>query len=444
VTSPAADRMSRRLRTAQREQRLPAVSAQVLRAGTPLWGDAVHAGADDAFRIGSITKTFTAVLVLQCRDDGLLALDDPIAAHLPIDLASGVTIRRCLSHLAGVQREPDGDVWAGGPMPDADGLLAALGEQVGAPGRRFHYSNLAFALLGQVAAARRGTSWEVALGAHLLAPLGLTRTTVAPSAPAVTGGFTAPWSDQVHPEPEFPTDGVGPATQLWSTAPDLARWGAFLADPPAAVLAADTLAEMTEVAVMADTLRWSLGYGLGLMLYRRGERILVGHGGAMPGFLAGLAVDRESRTVAAVLTAAGRAADAEGLACGLVEDALEADPPPLEPWNPGGAPPHEVAALLGHWWTEGSEVVFSWHERLEARLVAAPAWRPPAVFERLPSEPERWRTVSGRETGELLRVERDASGEIRALTWATYALTRAPLSFGELFAAAAEDGRTGP
>jgi CubicO group peptidase (beta-lactamase class C family) len=430
-------RLSRRLRQAQVDQRLPAVSAVVRRGGASLWSDAVHADPEHAFRIGSITKTFTAALVLQCRDDGLLSLEDRVTDHLDVPLDTGVTIRRALSHLSGLQREPVDDVWAGGPVPDEAMLLAGLArtEQVLPPARRFHYSNLAFALLGQVVAARRGTSWESALSDRLLLPLGLARTTVDPSEPHITGGFTEPWTDHVRAEPTFATGAVGPATQLWSTASDIARWGAFLADPDPAVLAPSTVEEMTEVAVMADVQRWNLAYGLGLMLFRRGDRILLGHGGAMPGFLAAFVADPETHTAAAVLTATGRGAAADELAMALLEDSLDADPPPVEAWQPADAAPADVLPLLGHWWTEGMELVFSWHDRLEARVSAAPTWRAPAVFTRLDGEPERWRTVSGREAGELLRVGRSADGSVTSLHWATYALTRDPRPFADLLGA---------
>ncbi|MGH3743700.1 MAG: serine hydrolase domain-containing protein [Mycobacteriales bacterium] len=429
--------LSRRLRQAQADQRLPAVSAEVRRGPDRLWSDAVHAGPQHAFRIGSITKTFTAALVMQCRDDGLLSLEDRVADHLDVRLDTGVTIRRALSHLAGLQREPADDVWAGGPVPDEATLLAGLAraEQVLPPARRFHYSNLAFALLGQVVAACRGTSWESALSERLLQPLGLTRTSVTPGEPFASGGFTEPWSDHVRTEPMFATGAVGPAAQLWSTASDVARWGVFLTDPDPAVLAPSTAEEMAEVAVMADSQRWNVAYGLGLMLFRRGDRILVGHGGAMPGFLAAVVADPETHTSAAVLTAAGRGATPDELAMALLEESLDADPPPVKAWQPADPAPADVRPLLGHWWTEGMELVFSWHDRLEARVAAAPSWRAPAVFTRLAGDPECWRTVSGREAGELLRVVRSADGAVTSLHWATYALTRDPTPFADLLGA---------
>lgn len=421
------DALSRRLREAQRDQRLPAVSAAVVRDGDQLWADTVRCSADQAFRIGSITKTFTAALVLQCRDDGLLDLDDRLCEHLDVAMAKGATVRRALSHLAGVQREPVGDLWAGGPVPTDSELLAGLtrAEAELAPGRRFHYSNVAYALLGLVVAARRSATYASVLSERLLVPLGLDHTSLARPADGAEGGFTEPWTDHVVREPDLAVGALAPAAQLWSTAADVARWGGFLADPDPAVLAPATVAEMAEVAAMRDTDRWHVGYGLGLMLFRRGDRILLGHGGAMPGFLSAFVVDRETRTSSVVLTAAGRGASPDELAMRLLEDSLEAAPPRIEPWLPGEPAPGEVAGLLGHWWLEGTEVTVSWRGRLELRVTAAPEWRPPTVF--ASRGDGSWLTVQGSEAGEVLRPHADGS-----LRWATYALTRDPAPFADL------------
>src|SRR4051812_18954509 len=160
----AVRRYERLVRTAQRDGRVPAVQAALRRSDRPLWtfevGDAgggVQLGPGTRFRIGSITKTFTAVLVLQCRDEGLLDLDDPVSAHLDVPKHGELTIRRLLSHTSGVQREPYGDMWDTLATPSLDETLASLAraERVLPPGRRFHYSNLGFALLGHLAAAKR-------------------------------------------------------------------------------------------------------------------------------------------------------------------------------------------------------------------------------------------------------------------------------------------------
>src|SRR4029078_11218765 len=165
------------VRLAQKNGRIPAVSAAVHRSDRPLWTFQVGGTAttDTRFRIGSITKTFTAALVLQCRDDGLLDLDDALAKHVDVPAHGDLTIARLLAHNAGLQREPFGDVWDSMRTPDDAELLATLdrAERVLPSGRRMHYSNLAFALLGRLVANRRGTTWAQALGERVVAALAL-------------------------------------------------------------------------------------------------------------------------------------------------------------------------------------------------------------------------------------------------------------------------------
>jgi hypothetical protein len=91
--------------------------------------------------------------------------------------------------------------------------------------------------------------------------------------------------------------------------------------------------------------------------------------------------------------------------------------------------PADLAGLVGRWWSEGSAYAFSVREgRLEARAEAQPEHKPPAVFERVSDE--LYRTVSGRERGEELRVVRDEDGAAMRMYWASYPLTRHPERFG--------------
>jgi hypothetical protein len=352
------------------------------------------------------------------------------------------TLRRMLCHLSGLQREPVGDVWESLRGPDLPRMLADLAdaEAVLAPHQRWHYSNLAFALLGQVVARRRGGTWDEVLTDRILTPLSLSRTTTAPTAPVARGYFTDPYADRLRPEPLFPGFAFAPAAELWTTSADLGRWAAFWADPDPAVLDPATVTEMTHVHAMQDAQRWSLAWGLGLMLFRRGERLLVGHDGAMPGFLASMVVDRASGVGAVVLTNTSRAADPSGLAGDLATTVLDAVPDLAQPWRPGAPVPEDVEGLLGIWWTEGLQFELSWRRgddpalegtdggHLQVWAPGAPAWRPPTVLRR--DGVDRWRVVSGREQGELLRVVRDPDGTAGRLYWATYPMTRAPLPFG--------------
>ena len=436
----AADACLRLVRDKQAERRLPSISATVFRGGERLWygaaGSAVLDPAtpptdDTQYRLGSITKTFTAVLVMQLRDAGRLDLDDRIGDHLSDVRHGAPTIRRLLSHLSGLQREPAGEVWETLAPPSREDLMSnvASAEMVLLPNRRWHYSNLAYALLGELVARLTGGTWEDALAERLLRPLGLDRTTLDPVAPFAQGYFVDPYADRANPEPVLEMGGTASAAQLWSTPADLATWGAFVLAPDAEVLNPDTLAEMTHLHAMADQDGWSLAWGLGWMLFRRDTTVLVGHTGGMPGHLAALAVSRKENVGAAVFCNNSSNFEPGPFAFDLVTTWLDNDPNPVTAWTPGVPVPPDVEGVLGKWWTEGTEFVFAWRDgHLQALPVGAPPALAPAVFE--PAGDGTFRTVSGREQGEWLRVVRDGEGNVVKMYWATYPLTRKPLIFG--------------
>lgn len=445
-------RYRRLAQVAQRDGRIPALAVALHRGDRPIWTYEINASPGTLFRIGSVTKTFTAVLVTQCRDDGLLDLDDPLGAHLAVPAHGEVSIRRLLSHTSGLQREPYGDVWDTLDTPDADRLLAELdrAERVLPPGRRHHYSNLGFALLGQMVARLRGGTWSEVLRERILRPLGLASVTAEPGERATTGYLVDAYSDHVRPEPAVDLAGAGPAAQLWASAADLARWAAFLADPlgvdpTGRVLRAGTLDDMCWPVTPTDEARWSSGFGLGLSLVPRDGRVVhVGHDGAMPGFLAGVYGRRAAAGPracgAAALGASGTARQVVELPHALLDAAVEHDPPEIVPWRPGAAPPERVRDVLGRWWSEGFEYVFFWQDgRLRARGAQDPPDRPPAVFDRVGTD--LWRTVSGREAGELLRLTRDPdTGAVVRMHWATYRFTRHQETFDAFRASWPVDG----
>jgi CubicO group peptidase (beta-lactamase class C family) len=444
-------RLERAVRKVQADARVPALSVALHRADRSLWtctvgdsGNPAHPlDADSRFRIGSVTKTFTAALVLQARDDGLLDLDDPISAHLDVPAHGTATVRRLLSHTAGFQREPHGDVWDVLIAPDDATLLTDLAraERVLPNNRRFHYSNLGLAVLGQLVAKLRGGTWASVLAERILEPLALTATTVEPTADAAVGYLVDAYSDAVRPEPQLDLGGAAPAAQLWSTAGDMARWAAFLAgpeivDPSGVVLAPATVDEMRWPLTTTDETLWSGGFGLGLILVPQGNRVMhVGHDGAMPGFLAGVYGRRGGEgnpgaLGAAVLASSGTATEINDLVHELLALAVEADPAEIRPWSPGQAAPEAYRSVLGPWWSEGFGHIFSWHDgTLQARGADAPADRPPSIFRPLPDQPDVLRTVSGREAGELLRLTRDADGTVVRMHWATYRCTRTQETF---------------
>lgn len=425
----------------QRTARVPGLLAVVAHRGEVLWGAGIgtaEVGADrpptrdDQFLVASVTKTFVATTVLRLRDEGRLDLGDRLADHLP-GLTHPVTVRDALSHVSGLQREPVGDVWATLEHPDADALLAeaADAEQILRAGEAFHYSNLVFSLLGQVVERLDGRPWHEAVRHRLLDPLGLNRTTVGfDGGPHAHGYFVPPWHDVPVPEPVLDLKGTGPAGALASTADDLTRWAAFVADPDPDVLDPATMDEMTRPRAFADPDGWKVALGLGFFLHRTpGGRTLVGHTGGMPGHVTGVFVDRSSGVSAVVLANSSTPSDPMATCAELVDLVLDRDPPEPEPWRPGTEVPDELEPLLGRWYSEGRPWDLS--VRQGALEVRSPGWaatKPSWTFERL--DDDLYRTTSGAERGELLRVLRDDAGAVTELRWATYRVTRGPLPFG--------------
>jgi CubicO group peptidase (beta-lactamase class C family) len=433
--------LERIARERQRTFRVPGLYAGVARRGELVWGTGIGAadvgdldtppGSDDQFLIASNTKTFTAVLVMQLRDEGKLSLDDPLDAHLPQVTHRGITIRSMLAHVSGMQREPVGDVWDTLDCPDREQLIAGFNEaeRVHRPHHLFHYSNLGYAVLGELVARLDARPWAQSLQTRILDPLEMSRTTVGFRGRAVTGYFVPPYTDVPVPEPVVEQRALAPCGGLASTATDLAKWSAFVADPVDEVLAADTLEEMLQPQIMSEPVRWAAAVGLGFMLVRADDRIFVGHTGGMPGHVSGLFTHRDTGTGALVLMNNSAAPDPAAFAVELAGYAIDHDPELEPPWRPGPIVPAELADLVGLWFSEGRPFVFSVRDgRLEARAQDQPQHLPSARFRQL--EPDLFRTEAGRERGELLRITRDGDGRPVTMHWATYLVTREPLPFG--------------
>jgi CubicO group peptidase (beta-lactamase class C family) len=425
--APALERILR----ARQAERLPSAAAAVVRAGEVVWSAAVGAASyeeareatpETQYRIGSITKTFTATAVMQLRDAGALDLDDRLEQHVSGLRNGSPTIRRLLAHLSGFQREP-GEMWVSGEAPTIDELLAATDayELVLPAARAHHYSNLAYGLLGELVARRSGLPYAEYVDERILRPLGLARTTWQAEEPYAQGYLVDEYAGTALREPHTDLRGVAAMGQLWSTVADLCAWASFLASGRDGILDAATVEEMWFPQVMVNPDRWDRGWGLGLELLNRDGKIFGGHGGAMPGHLAGVYVHRESGIGAAVLTNSGTRAPTTDAALELATTTFEHWPPETAPWRPEAEPPEAVRSLLGRWWSEGNEFVFTWEKgQLHARGVGAPAWVQPSVFAEADGG---YRVATGRERGERLRVDGDR------LIWAGYVFTRTQQPF---------------
>jgi CubicO group peptidase (beta-lactamase class C family) len=420
-----------RLLQKQQADRLPSVAAAVVRKGEIAWSGAVGSASYDEdreatpgtqYRIGSITKTFTATAIMQLYAAGALDLDDRLEQHID-GIANGTpTIRRMLCHLSGLQREA-GEMFVTGESPTEDELVASMAEVefVLGPAQAHHYSNLAFALLGQVVARKSGLPYMQYVDEQIIGPLGLARTTWFPQEPKAQGYLVDEYARTVWKEPETDLSGAAAAGQLWSTVEDLARWATFLAQGDDAVLAAKVVEEMWFPQVMYYPDDWVLAWGLGLMLASSDGKIYGGHGGAMAGHLAGVYIHRKSGVGAAALTNSGTRGNMDAFAISLAAKAQEIWPEEIDAWRPEEAPPDDVRPLLGRWWSEGNEFVFWWERgALQAKVVGSLPGRAETTFER---DGDGWRASAGRERGERLRVD----GE--QLVWSGYAFTRAQEPF---------------
>jgi CubicO group peptidase (beta-lactamase class C family) len=412
-----AARRQAALDRAQARGRLPSAVGAVVRDGRATWvGSAgTHGGPDLQYRIGSITKTMTAVLVMQCRDDGLLSLADPLSAYLPEAGYGEATLRELLSHTSGMQSEPVGPWWERAPGVAVAELLAANdgSGRVLRAGEAFHYSNLGFGLLGEVVARVRGAAWWDLVRSRLLEPLDLGRTTYDPIPGEHAQGYSVDhFAGTLSPEPHEDTGAMAPAGQLWSTVADLARWLDLLATGHGDVVAPATLAEMARSAEPGE------GYGLGL---RRlgGSPTLVGHTGSMPGFLATAFVDRATRTGVIGLCNATTGVVTDGWARDLLDGT---DVPAPAPWVPTDAVPAGIEEVLGLWFWGNSAQELRWHNgSLELRDLTDPD-----DVDRFVLDGTVLRGSAGYHLGETLHVQRDEAGRVRALECATFRYTRAP------------------
>jgi CubicO group peptidase (beta-lactamase class C family) len=426
----------------QRDGRVPGLYAAVCRGGEQLWSEGIGRAdvetgrpprSDDQYLIASNTKTFIAVMVMQLRDEGRLSLDDLLGDHVP-EVSHPITIRQCLAHVSGMAREPLGDVWENLENPSAKELRRDFDdvERVLKPHHHWHYSNVVYAMLGQLIEELDARSWEESLRIRLLDPLEMRRTSNGfDDGPHVTGYYVPPYDDVPRPEPVLDLKGLAPCGGLASTADDLARWSAFVADP-GELLSADTIEEMCQPQILLTTDTWNAAMGLGFFLMRSGTgRTYVGHTGGMPGHITGVFTHRESGTGGIVLMNNTAPTPPDALAIELADHVVEHDPVEAEPWLPGTSVPDDLRPILGRWFSEGQPFLF-WVEQgeLRARIdKPAAAKLTPSRFSKV--EDDVYRDVSGRERGELLRVTREADGSVSKLNWATYLFTREPLAFGE-------------
>jgi CubicO group peptidase (beta-lactamase class C family) len=431
--------LEQRVEKEQVRGRLPSLVVGLVRDGSLIWWGGRgssgivgggSASADTQYRIGSITKTFVAVAVLRLRDEGAVELSDRIGDHLPELAELPVTIAELLSHTSGLRAEAPGPWWERTPgKPFGDLVASSLRRQdlLWRPGRRFHYSNLGYAVLGELVARHRSAPFPEVLRSEIWGPLGMRRTTILPEPPHARGLAVHPHLDAILQEPAHDAVAMAPAGQLWSTVEDLARWSEVLLGMRSDVLGPASASEMAEPVGLMDVpgQAWTAAYGLGLQLWNNGGSRRCGHSGAMPGHWAMVLIDPAAKDVVVALANSTY----QGMRPAFFDELLELlaaeQPRPTEAFRPtASAFEQSILELLGTWYWGPVEHSIRMRADAHLELQGVPAGGRDCHFR--PAGDGTYVGESGYFDGERLVVHRRPNGSISYLDIASFVFTRTP------------------
>jgi CubicO group peptidase (beta-lactamase class C family) len=293
---------------------LPSVAVAVAQHGRVLcetafgWADVearVPATAHTMYSLASISKPVTATAVLQLVERGVIELDAPANRYLGAARlrafdgdADGATIRRLLTHTAGLPLHYQFFHAGGPPAPTMDEAIVRWGVLVYPPGERYVYANFGFGVLDEIIARVSGVGYGEYLAREVFGPLGLADMAVSDGAD-LAGRAAVRYDNAGAPLPPYTFDHLG-ASAVWSSAHDLVRFGAFhLGRGAEQVLSPGTIALMQEAhAPVAD----GDARGLGWFLASDHGHRRVAHTGSMPGVATVLNIYPDEQLVVVVLT----------------------------------------------------------------------------------------------------------------------------------------------
>ena len=326
MVAPTKDAYLAYLEAAVEQRRLPGLAAQVTRGGETLFTAGVGLADREAgrpvtpntiFGIGSITKSFTALAVMQLADAGALRVEDAAADYLPALARSAnrdyerITLHHLLTNTSGLPPLPYlARALARSVMADpareliglkaedyrtsldtVDELVEALADAatplVRPPGTIFSYSNDGFAMLGRVVEVVSGLGYEAYVRERILTPLGMTRSLFAAAELAAHDDVTELYSyvggfERVERTPGWwEAPAMTSAGFLKSTATDMTRYAAVYLGERPDVISPAALAQMTSPHARTGPERW-YGYGVMVQPDYRGRK-LVEHGGNIKG-----------------------------------------------------------------------------------------------------------------------------------------------------------------
>ncbi len=301
--APAQDRFEgvrTLIRQALEEHGLPSVSVAVAKDGRIVWEEAfgwadrermIEPTPHTLYSLASISKPMTATGIMKLVEQGKVDLDRPANDYLGTgrltglaDDAAGATVRRVLSHTAGLPLHYQFFYANGGYVrPSMDETIARYALVLNLPGQIYQYSNLGYGILDHIIARASGQSYEDFMRTEVFLPLGMTRTSVHVG-PGLEPFAAVRYDRQQRPIPFYDFDHPG-GSAVYSSAHDLIRFGMFhlknRLPEQRRILADSTIDAMQRIATPGST---TSGYGLGWAIteddhgYRR-----VSHTGGMPG-----------------------------------------------------------------------------------------------------------------------------------------------------------------
>jgi CubicO group peptidase (beta-lactamase class C family) len=276
----------------------------------------VSATPEALFQIGSITKLWTATMIMQLIDEGRLSLDTTVAEVLPgvrlgrEDASAGVTIAHLLTHTSGIDGDNFADTGRGADCLERYAAGLADAARVFPPGAAYSYCNAGFVVLGRVIEVLDGREWDASLRERLVGPLGLTQTVTLPEE-AILHRVAA--GHREHPHQDQPVSvwglprSVGPAGLITASAHDVLTFarlhldGGVTADGTR-LLSQASVSAMRQPRAQIPTLGRDEAIGLGWRLHHWNGRRIAGHDGGTIGQTAYLRIDTESRVAACLLT----------------------------------------------------------------------------------------------------------------------------------------------
>lgn len=261
----------------------------------------ITANADTVYRIGSITKQFTALMLLQLVEHGKVHLSDPVEKYFPevnkiqgrLPGAPPITLVQLATHTAGLDREPDSALYVSGSVAEWEKtLIDALPhtKYLYEPGTRFSYSNIGYAILGAALGRAAGQPYVEYVEQKIFVPLGMMHSTFEANQlvrPFLAKGYQVSKGEIDTDTPEREHAGRGykvPNGGAYTTVGDLARFVSFeMGQGPETVLTKEALNKNYQSIIAADK-DLHTGYGIGFLVQRNLDLVITGFDGAVPGY----------------------------------------------------------------------------------------------------------------------------------------------------------------